>query len=76
MPEDKAEKPKEKRINVPLSPELHRRLKMKAAEEGTDLQKLVAKLLSEALMPQQGNKGGAVYPVGGTRAPVFADGQR
>ena len=69
------------RINVPLIAELHAALRVRAFNEGVTLAELVERLLCEAngiAVPNrdQGRKGGIVYPSGGTRALVLADGQR
>ena len=57
MPRDK------KRLNVDIPAQLHRRLKMKAAEEGVSLQQLVIHVLEGLLqqpwsMPQPGISNG------------------
>jgi predicted DNA binding CopG/RHH family protein len=40
---------KKVRINIPLDEELHRELKLKAVREGIELQKLIPRLLEQAL---------------------------
>lgn len=76
-PDSKPER-KPVRINVPLSGELHHRLRLRALDEDTTLAELVERLLREGLglapPPEAGEKGGEVrYPGGGVRAALLAD---
>lgn len=70
---------KERRLNVRVDPETHRALRMEAARQDRTIQEVVEEWLRERLglpvKPDEGQKGGEVrYPMGGLRAPRFADG--
>ena len=71
MPEDK-----EKRLNVRVDPRLHKALRVKAAEDDVTLQELVEAYLWKLAglkPPDEGAKGGALYPLPRSNALSFAD---
>lgn len=72
----KPEKPEPKTVILRVPEDWHDFLRDKAHEERTHIAELVRKALEATYglkPPDEGKKGGTVYPMGGTPAPRFAD---
>jgi hypothetical protein len=68
----------ERRLNIRIDPEIHRRLRMDAAQQDKSIQQVVEELLrakyGPSPPPDEGRKGGVTYPRGGSPAMICHDG--